>query len=126
MAYVVPSGVIQLFRGINLDNRYMHTIYFASETAQNTWFTSKVAYTYSAQMYTRHNGNTIKLKVPNDTVADCTYLRFQNRPNGMWYYAFIITTNYINENVTEIIFEVFYAPLSQSVSVDSFVVKACR
>lgn len=106
MAYVVPSGVIQLFRGINLDNRYMHTIYFASEAAQNTWFTSKVAYTYSAQMYTRHNGNTIKLKVPNDTVADCTYLRFQNRPNGMWYYAFINATNYINENVTEIIFEI--------------------
>ena len=106
MAYVVPSGVIQLFRGINLDNRYMHTIYFANEAAQNTWFTSKVAYTYSAQMYTRHNGNTIKLKVPNDTVADCTYLRFQNRPNGMWYYAFINVTNYINENVTEIIFEI--------------------
>lgn len=106
MAYVVPSGVIQLFRGINLDNRYMHTIYFASEAAQNTWFTSKVAYTYSAQMYTRHNGNTIKLKVSNDTVADCTYLRFQNKPNGMWYYAFINATNYINENVTEIIFEI--------------------
>lgn len=106
MAYVVPSGVIQLFRGINLDNRYMHTIYFASEAAQNTWFTSKVAYTYPAQLYTRHNGNTIKLKVPNDTVADCTYLRFQNRPNGMWYYAFINATNYVNENVTEIIFEI--------------------
>lgn len=106
MAYVVPSGVIQLFRGINLDNRYMHTIYFADETAQNTWFSSKVTYNFTSQMKTRHNGNTIKLKVACETIADCTYLRFQNSPNTKWYYAFIIGVNYINENVTEIIYEI--------------------
>lgn len=106
MAYIVPSGTIQLFRGINLDNRYMHTIYFADETAQNTWFTSKITYTYTAQYYTRHNNNTIRLKVACDTISNCTYLRFQNRPNTKWYYAFINAINYINENVTEIIFEI--------------------
>ena len=106
MAYVVPSGIIQLFRGINLDNRYMHTIYFASESAQNTWFTSKIAYNYTAQMYTRHNNNTIKLKVKCDVIANCTYLRFQNELGGKWYYAFINAINYINENTTEIIFEI--------------------
>jgi len=106
MAYVVPSGTIQLMRGIRLDNRYAHTIYFADATAQYNWFTNKVAYTYSNQYYTRHNSNSIKLKVNCDTVADCTYMRFQNRPNGKWYYAFINAVNYINENVTEIIFEI--------------------
>lgn len=106
MAYVVPSGTIQLMRGVRLDNRYAHTIYFADTTAQYNWFTNKVAYTYNNQYYTRQNANTIRLKVPCDTVADCTYLRFQNRPNGKWYYAFINYVNYINENVTEIIFEI--------------------
>lgn len=106
MAYVVPSGIIQLFRNINLDNRYMHTIYFANEAAQNTWFTNKIAYNYPAQMYTRHNNNIIKLKVKCDVVADCTYLRFQNSVGGKWYYAFITATNYLNENTTEIIFEI--------------------
>ena len=106
MAYVVPSGTIQLMRGVRLDNRYAHTIYFADTTAQYNWFTNKVAYTYNNQYYTRQNGNTIRLKVACDTVADCTYLRFQNRPNGKWYYAFINYVNYINENVTEIIFEI--------------------
>mgnify|MGYP003309290744 CR=1 FL=1 len=106
MAYVVPSGVIQLFRGINLDNRYMHTIYFANEAAQNAWFTNKVTYNFTSQMKTRHNGNTIKLKVACENVADCTYLRFQNAPNTKWYYAFIIAVNYINENVTEIVYEI--------------------
>lgn len=106
MAYVQPSGTIQLIKGVNIDNRYAHTIYFASESAQNTFFTSKVAFTFSNQYYTRHNENTIRIKTLCDAVADCTYLRFQNRPNGKWYYAFINSVNYINENVTEIIYEI--------------------
>lgn len=105
MAYAVPSGIIQLFRGINLDNRYMHTIYFASESAQNTWFSSKVAYTFDNQYYTRHNDNVVRVKIACDTISNCTYLRFQNRANTKWYYAFINAINYINENVTEIVFE---------------------
>ena len=106
MAYVQPSGIIQLFRGINLDNRYMHTIYFASSAAQKQWFDSKITYQYTQQYYTRHNKNSIRIKVLCDTVADCTYMRFQNRPNGKWYYAFINAVNYINENVTEVVFEI--------------------
>ena len=34
MAYVAPNSTLQLFKGINLDNRYLHTIYFANATAQ--------------------------------------------------------------------------------------------
>lgn len=106
MSYVQPTGVIQLFRGINLDNRYMHTIYFANEAAQNTWFSSRVTYNFNNQMKTRHNGNKIKLKIACETIADCTYLRFQNVSNSKWYYAFIIGVNYISENTTEIIYEI--------------------
>lgn len=106
MAYVVPSGTIQLMRGVRLDNRYAHTIYFENETDQNTWFTSKVAYTFNNQYYTRHNANTVRLKAACDNIANCTYMRFQNRSGGKWYYAFINYVNYINENVTEIIFEI--------------------
>ena len=117
MAYVQPNGRIQLFRGINLDNRYMHTIYFANEAAQDTWFSSKVTYTYNRQSYTRQNENVIRLKVASDVVADCSYLRFQNKDetnppsvannhSTKWYYAFITSVNYINEGVTEITFEI--------------------
>ena len=41
MSYIQPTGVIQLFKGIALDNRYMHTIYFGSEALQDAWFTNK-------------------------------------------------------------------------------------
>lgn len=106
MAYVIPNGIIQLMKGVRLDNRYMHTIYFANATAQNTYFTSKVTHTFNAQSYTRHNSNSVKVKVACDSVADCSYLRFQNKQNGKWYYAFILGINYVNENTTQITFEI--------------------
>ena len=106
MAYVVPSGIIQLMKGVHLDNRYAHTIYFENEPAQNTYFSSKVTHTFTAQSYTRHNSNVVRIKVNCDSVADCTYLRFQNNNNGKWYYAFINFVDYVNENVTAITFEI--------------------
>lgn len=106
MAYVAPNGIIQLMKGVNLDNRYMHTIYFATANAQNTYFASKVTHTFNNQMYTRHNSDVIRVSIPCDSISDCTYLRFQNKNNNKWYYAFVKAVNYINENVTEVIFEI--------------------
>lgn len=106
MAYVEPSGIIQLMKGVNLDNRYGHTIYFENVSAQNTYFSSKVTHTFEKQSYTRHNSNVVRVKVATDAVADCTYMRFQNKNNGKWYYAFINYVDYINENVTAITFEI--------------------
>lgn len=107
MAYVQPNSIVQLFRGINLDNRYMHTIYFASESAQNAWFTSKVTYTYQQISYTRYTKNSIKLKCDATDVMDCSYLRFKNdRSVDKWFYAFINAVEYINENTALITYEI--------------------
>lgn len=107
MAYVQPNSVIQLFQGIKLDNRYMHTIYFASESAQNTWFTSKVFKTYQNQSYTRYTRNQIKIKDDATSLLNCTYLRFMNdRSVDKWFYAFILSIEYVNENTALITYEI--------------------
>lgn len=120
MGYVEPNGRIEIFKGINLDNRYMHTIYFANETAQNNWFTSKLATNgryFTRQYYTRQNNGVVRLRVPSDDILDYTYMRFQNKETGTpssvndphstkWFYAFITSINYVNENMTEITFEI--------------------
>ena len=107
MAYVQPNSIVQLFRGINLDNRYLHTIYFASESAQNTWFTSKVYKTYQQISYTRYTRNSIKLKADTTEIMDCTYLRFKNdRSVDKWFYAFINSVEYVNENTCLITYEI--------------------
>lgn len=107
MAYVQPNSVIQLFRGINLDNRYMHTIYFANESAQNSWFTGKVYKTYQGQSYTRYTRNQIKIKDDATSLLDCTYMRFMNdRSVDKWFYAFINAVEYINENTALVTYEI--------------------
>ena len=107
MAYVQPNSIIQIFQGINLDNRYLHTIYFASEQAQNTWFTSKVFKTYQQQSYTRYTRNQIKLKEDATNLLGCSYLRFKNDRNvDKWFYAFITAIEYINENTTLVTYEI--------------------
>ena len=107
MAYVQPNSIVQLFQGINLDNRYLHTIYFASEAAQNSWFTSRVYKSYQQQSYTRYTRNQIKIKDDATALFGCTYLRFMNtRSNSKWFYAFITGIEYVNEGTTLITYEI--------------------
>ena len=124
MAYVQPNSIVQLFKGINLDNRYMHTIYFASESAQNTWFTSKVTYTFQQISYTRYTRNSIKLKADTTDIMDCTYLRFKNDRNvDKWFYAFITAVEYINENTCLVSYEI---DVMQTWFIQSGSIRPCR
>ena len=109
MAYVQPNSIIQFFKGINLDNRYLHTIYFANESAQNTWFTSKVtsALTFSNMMYRRYTSNTVKIEADATTFLGVTYMRFKNtRTANKWFYAFVLSADYVNENTTVVTYEI--------------------
>ena len=107
MAYITPNSVLQLFKGINLDNRYLHTIYFASESAQNSWFTGKVFKSYEGMSYLRYGVNQIKIKDEAASLLGCTYMRFQNnRAGDRWFYAFINGIDYINENTAVVTYEI--------------------
>lgn len=109
MAYVQPNSIIQFFKGINLDNRYLHTIYFANESAQNTWFTSKVtsALTFNNMMYRRYTSNTVKIEADATTFLGVTYMRFKNtRTANKWFYAFVLSADYVNENTTVVTYEI--------------------
>lgn len=107
MAYVTPNSTLQLFKGINLDNRYLHTIYFASESAQNTWFTSKVFRTYSDLMYRRYESKAVRIEADATSLLGVTYLRFRNTRSGSkWFYAFVTGIEYVNENTTDVYYEI--------------------
>lgn len=107
MSYVQPSGTIQLFRGVNLDNRYMHTIYFPSLATQTAFFDAIVdaGLSFVGQSYSRPNRKTVRVKINAESCQDVSYMRFNNRGNK-WYYAFVLAINYINENTTDIIYEI--------------------
>ena len=108
MSYVEPNSVIQLMHIDGLDNRYMHTLYFASVAAQTTFMNNKVGVSLENNSYQRLGRGYIKIKKRYDEVYTYNYMRFQNTRNGdsKWYYAFITAVEYVNENTTYITYQI--------------------
>jgi len=108
MAYVAPNGTIELFRGIGLTPEYVDTIWFPNISIQDHVFSQIVRYSFSSQMYTRVSENKCRVHIVADEIRDCDYMRFQNTRAGKskWFYAFITNIEYINEQVTEITYEI--------------------
>lgn len=113
MAYIAPNSTVQLFKNIPLSDSYSDTLYFSSTQAKDAHFMNltndyKVG-TYFALSYTRHEEGYVRIEAPMSTVIYANYMRFINQSfEGKWFYAFITDVNYINNQVTEIKFELDY------------------
>ncbi len=107
MAYIQPNTDIYLLSGINWTNNYEDTVYFSSKATQLNYLKGKVKQTFTAQSYQRHSKNTLRILATADKIFDCNYLMFQNKSYGTkWFYAFITNCEYINDNTTEITYEI--------------------
>lgn len=113
MAYVEPNSVIYLLKDVPLDPTYEHSIYFTGAAAQYNYFYSKIksvngkTYAYRNQSYQRVNRGSLRIEEKADNLYDCNYLMFQNTNHGnKWFYAFIKEVNYLNENTTQIDYEI--------------------
>lgn len=109
--YPVPSTIVKLLSNIPWDNTYKDVLTFGSLSEQTQYFNSKAQFTFSNFTYQRYNpdrGQIAAIRIPilADTLYRCNYLMFQNSAHGnKWFYGFIRELNYINESVTEIIYE---------------------
>lgn len=105
--YINPNSTIKILRNVPLDNTYEHTIYFASSSAQSSYFSGLTKYTFEAQSYQRVKRGYIRVATNAENLYDCNYLMFQNSAFGSkWFYAFIKSVEYINNGVSEIEFEI--------------------
>lgn len=105
--YINPNSTIKILRNVPLDNTYEHTIYFASSSAQSSYFSGLAKYTFEAQSYQRVKRGYIRVATNAENLYDCNYLMFQNSAFGSkWFYAFIKSVEYINNGVSEIEFEI--------------------
>lgn len=105
--YINPNSTIKILRNVPLDNTYEHTIYFASSSAQSSYFSGLAKYTFEAQSYQRVKRGYIRVATNAENLYDCNYLMFQNSAFGSkWFYGFIKSVEYINNGVSEIEFEI--------------------
>lgn len=109
MTYVVPNSKLYILKGVPITNNYKDTLYFASRTAQYNYFygLSTQALRFTDYSYIRVNNNKVKVQVGADSVYDANYMMFQNTNFGTkWFYAFITNVEYLNNETTEITFEI--------------------
>ena len=107
MSYIAPNSDIVLCTNVPLDNSYDHTLTFASLAAQFTYFASKAYKTVTANSYQRAMKNTLRIACTMDEAVRCNYLFFTNKSfENKTFYAFITGWEYVNNNTTEITYEI--------------------
>lgn len=105
--YIEPNTNIKILHNVPLENTYDHTLYFASASAQYTYFASKVYKNCTNYTYQRVNKGRMRIEGKADLYYNCNYLMFQNTNFGnKWFYAFINSVEYVNNETTEITFEI--------------------
>lgn len=108
MAYVTPDGEIKLISGYPCDNTYNHTLFFTSTTQQYNTISAMARYTLTDRTYQRWDNKTLRVGMVADLLYDCNYMMFRNKhySSDRWFYAFINRITYINDNCTEIEYEI--------------------
>lgn len=108
--YISPNGEIKVLKNVPLDNTYEHTIAWDSpnqRTKQANYFASKAKYTYQKEYYTRVKRGWLRIEQNPDDLYDCNYMMFRNTSFGnKWFYAFILSIEYINNATAQINFEI--------------------
>lgn len=106
MPYIPPNSDVVLCRGVPIESDYRHTLYFGSVAAQNNYFFSKAFKQFHNVSYQRERRNVITLEIPATQVYACNYLMFKNTSYGeKWFFAFVNSVEYVNDNVTDIYYE---------------------
>lgn len=104
--YIAPNSTIRLLSGVPIDKNQSDTLWFASVGAQTSYFVGKTKRTFTLQTYQRTERGYCRLEVNPYDIYDCNYMMFQNTSYGSkWFYAFINSIEYINNEVAEVRFE---------------------
>ena len=119
MTYIAPDSTVEFYSEFGLSPNYENTLYFADTATKDAYFSntlsSKRIATASALSYTRTEREYVRVELPMSTLISAGYMRFKNTQLGQnpvfenkWFYAFVSNIKYINNNCTEVEFELDY------------------
>lgn len=106
---IQPNSIIKLCSGVPIDSSYKDTIYFASRSAQKSYFDSKVSKTMDKASFQRISGQqgVVRMSASAESIYNCNYMMFQNTNySTKWFYAFITNIEYVNDKVSNVYFTV--------------------
>lgn len=89
---------------VPLENDYLHTLYFGSKAAQESYFKScTIANGVNTDFSYQRKDNVIRWCYDVDSIIGANYVMYKNSSyTDKWYYAFITSMDYINDGRTDI------------------------
>ena len=112
MAGIYPNSDFIICKGVPLEPTYEHTLYQLGLTGQYNMFVQYAKFTLNAQSYQRLNRGVIRVGITADKLYDCNYVMFRNTSykntdnTAKWFYAFISSVEYVNDNASDIEYEI--------------------
>lgn len=89
-----------------LEDDMKNTLYFSSESAQQSYMDNQVIVTYNNVSYQRDTA-TFRCPTMIDYIRRCNYIRFQNPAySDKWFYGFIKKMVYVSDGLTDVQFEI--------------------
>lgn len=107
MSYIQPNSRIEFFDDIGISQDYNDTLYFPTLAAKDTYFSNinRLAHVDRCY-YARENRGYVRVELPMNTMIHAQYMRFRNTSyENKWWYAFVTDVIYVNDNTTEVQFE---------------------
>lgn len=104
---IEPNTTVKFLLNCPLNKDYNHTLFFENKTQQFNYFSSLEMWTIDRQTYQRVDSRTIRVEKPIRSLINCNYMMFKNTDfENKWFYAFIDSVKYINNNTTEVRYEI--------------------
>ena len=108
---IEPNTTVEMFLNVPLDVGYNHTYYFDNLTQQTQFFTNYpgLHIILDEYSYQRVDNNRICIGIPYKQCYNYSYMRFKNTSyENKWFYAFITSVQYDNDNTTIIEYTIDY------------------
>lgn len=102
---ITPQTEIYLCAGVPFDNTYEHVRLLETTQDKLNYFGQFVISHMSGCMYQRQT-NAINYMADYDSIASANYLYFRNIADGKYYFAFITSIEFANQNKSTITFEI--------------------
>lgn len=109
MSYIAPNTRVKLLKGCNIPSDGKHTLYFASKSAQTSFFEGLNAVTFTEYSFQRGTDGTDKIRVGASygSLYGCSYMLFNNSSYlDKNFYAFITDIRYVNNEVCDVYYRI--------------------
>lgn len=106
MSDIFYQSELNILNNVPLTSTLNHQLFFSNSLDRDNYFNGKISRTWNDFKYIREE-NKVQIPGIETEYYNVNYMRFRNKEtDGIWVYAFVLSTEYVNTQSTKLIFKV--------------------